>query len=477
MTTGSTNQRKLLESRRTAIKKIGIAGLSVAAAPFIRASKPVGKVIVVGAGFAGVGAARHLLAHGYDVEIIEGQNRVGGRAHSTSTRDGFIDLGAAWLHGSPNNALYPLAQSANVDSIPTNFYQGLALDQTAQTPARSQFNWQGPESMLEGVTWPYLKWAASSPFGIHAPSGSMADVVVALPEGQSPMEACVGRGLLEVSMAAELSETHLVGILGFAGDDPFGEIKNPVDVVSGTQDALMVNGMQNFLAQLVDGIPVTLNEAVEEIDWTAAGAKVRTDKRSIECDAVVVTASIGVLKSGKIAFSPPLPQTHRNALNGLGMGLLNKIVLEFPEHLQIPTNDHLLHFCGPGPVHFALNGPALWQKPIFAGLSGGKKSKAIETMQDEELIASFIADLQRVLDTSLPDPTDAWVTRWGADPWALGSYSYPNLEATGYEQSELRQPLANRVYFAGEALSVQNSATVQGAFFDGQRAADSIINR
>ena len=113
----------------------------------------------------------------------------------------------------------------------------------------------------------------------------------------------------------------------------------------------------------------------------------------------------------------------------------------------------------------------------MAGLAGGKKSKLIETARDEDLVARFMDDLEMLLDTKLPEPTGSWITRWGADPWALGSYSFPNLNATGYEQMELRKPLDNRVYLAGEALSVEQSATVQGAFFDGQRAADLIINR
>lgn len=472
-----TSRRGFEKTRRTAIKKMGMAGVALLTAPSIRANKPIGKVVIVGAGFAGVGAARHLLAHGYEVEIIEGQNRVGGRAHSKSTRDGFIDLGAAWLHGSPNNPLYPAALSANMNTAPTNFYQGLALDRTAEEPVRTPFNWQGPESMLSDLTWPYLKWAASSPFGIDAPRGSVEDVLNALPDGQSAIEACAGRGLLEVSVAAELGETHIVSLLGFSGTDPFGEVKDPNDVVSGTQDALLVSGMQNFLSHLASGIPISFGESVEAIDWSGAGATVHTDQRSAKCDAVIVTASIGLLKADRISFSPPLPESHRNALGGLGMGLLNKIVLEFPQGLNVQTRDQLLHFCGPGPVQFALNGPALWQKPIFAGLSGGKKSKAIEAAQDQDLIAAFVDDLETTLDTKLPEPTNSWITRWGADPWALGSYSFPNLEATGHEQAELRKPLANRVYLAGEALSVEHSATVQGAFFDGQRAADSIINR
>ena len=315
-----TGTKSLVQSRRSAIKTMGLAGLSLLAAPIVPAANPVGRVVVVGAGFAGVGAARHLLANGYEVEIIEGQNRLGGRAHSTNTRDGFIDLGAAWLHGSPNNPLYPIAQSANIDSVTTNFYQGLALDRIAEQSVRTPFNWQGPEPMFTDLTWPYLKWAASSPFGIAAPSGSVEDVLTSLPTGQTTIEACVGRGILEVSIAAELSETHLVSVLGFDGTDPFGEVNDPVDVISGSQDALMVDGMQNFLAYLARDISVSLGESVEAIDWSGEGTKILTDKRSVECDAVVVTASIGLLQTDKIAFSPPLPDSHRNALDAFGMG-------------------------------------------------------------------------------------------------------------------------------------------------------------
>jgi len=464
-------------NRRQVNKGLGAIALStlMPSATFANSSK--GKIVVVGAGFAGIGTARHLRANGFDVEVIEAQDRIGGRVHSVPAADGFIDLGAAWLHGSPNNPLFPVAKEMAFPNVATDLTAGLITD-TRQGGAPRQEQLQAGtvfSEMESALLWPGLRWYATAPFGFHAPKGDVATALAPVFSSKSPIQACATKGLLEVAFATELPDTHIVQLFGARGTDPFGEVLNPVDIPPSSEDALMIGGMQNFLAKLARNIDITLNEKVDAIDWSGATPTVQTDKRTIDCDAVIVTVSVGVLKKNKIKFTPSLTEGHRTALNGWGMALLNKVILEYPDTIAISAKDQLLHFCGNGPVQFALNGPVIWGAPIFVGLSGGKQSKAIETASDDDLALGLHKDLEAALGQSLPDPVNSWITRWASNPWAEGSYSFFNLNATGQEVLAMRAPLGKSILFAGEALSATQTATVHGAFFDGMRAADQLV--
>ncbi len=446
-----------------------LAGLTL---PSVKISANTSKKVgVIGAGFAGVGAARYLKAQGMDVEIIEARSRLGGRTHSEQTAYGHTDLGAAWLHGSPNNPLYPVAREMQLAMHPTNFLRGDILTHEGLTKlASSELG-----GIPTGIIWPAIQWYAGGLLGFGPPKATAAAVMESVFSELPVDQACAYRGLLEVSNAAELEETSVLSLFGLEGSDPYGKVQDPIDIESNSQDALMLGGMQNFLAALAQDIPVSLDESVTEIDWGPSGVTLSTSKRDVQYDAVILTASVGVLQDGVIRFTPVLPATHQQALSGFGMGLLNKVVLEFPESLPTLSDEQIIHLCGESPVNFVLNGPKLNHGPLISGLAGGLKSKAIEHASDEELVHSLKKQLDQLHGSALPDPTDAWVTRWGQDPWARGSYSFYNTKISGDAVRTLRKPLGGRVYLAGEALSIGDSSTVHGAYFDGQRAAAAVL--
>ncbi|MCP5002017.1 MAG: FAD-dependent oxidoreductase [Hyphomicrobiales bacterium] len=407
---------------------------------------------------------------GYSVDVIEARDRLGGRAHSVPFGKGTADLGAAWLHSTPYNPLLPLAKKTGVEYANTNFASHSALskdgriDQIVLSP-------ESTTAPFETMTGPGLSWAWRSAIGLSAPDGSAGQYMEeGIAASLNSVEACTVRGLYEVAFAAELDDIHIVGLLGSSGTDPYWKPDPTLEDGLPRSDALMYEGMQKFLEILSKDIPVSLNEPVRVINWGSDGLVVESSKRSEQFDAVIVTVSIGVLKNGSIKFVPPLPDSYRQALNGLSMGLLNKVLLRYPEGTKWRTDRQFISFCDKDPVQFAVNGLALTNDPAFFGLAGGNAARAIEQATDDELVHKLHSQLRIATGIALPDPVEVRVTRWSLDPWALGSNAYLNRQATGYEKLALRQPLGGRVLFAGEAISIEGGS-VDTAYFDGVRAA------
>lgn len=103
--------------------------------------------------------------------------------------------------------------------------------------------------------------------------------------------------------------------------------------------------------------------------------------------------------------------------------------------------------------------------PLLVGIAGGHAAREIEVRTDEEIAQRLCAELSTVLSRKVPTPTDVYITRWGQEPFILGSYSRLLGGATGLEPRQLRQPIAGRGYFAGEALHPTDPGTVHGAFW------------
>lgn len=476
-------------SRRKILLGGGLAAVAAGAVSFVRKSRSAriakipkgGKIVVVGAGFAGIGAARTLSEQGYNVEVVEARDRVGGRAYTADLGGDAVDLGAAWLHDSRGNMLFDVVKELNVPNVNSNFSDALVTDvDGAENPqAKLEYDSDQASALIEEVlTTPYLKWQAYQYLGISAPKVSVEDAFKPMMASLPPMVACALQGLVETQNAVTPDKVHAVVEMGLVGTDPFGQKEDaPEERGLPAFEVLLPNGMGTFAATLADDLNISLNEPVSAIEWSDTGATVTTNKRSIEADAVIVTVSAGLLKAGKIQFGEGgLPASHKAALDSFGMGVLNKVVLRYPDGTDWNREYDFFNYCGDAPVHFSVNALKLFDRPLVIGLCGGQKSLDIETADDAALVAGLHAAHQAAIGQTLPDPVDYVITRWRQDEWALGSYSYPNMSTSGYETEALRAPIGGRVLLSGEALSVNKAGTVNGAFFDGVRAANLLIS-
>jgi len=444
--------------------------------------QPGSKVLVVGAGMAGLASAARLREHGYEVVILEARNRTGGRVHTIDTFCVPIDLGASWLHGGPQNPLRQLARHHGVQTRETDYrntcvyVDGRVLTISDLDPALCRF-----EKSL--YTWRNLLSYAGAWLALHVGIGvshtSMGTFIdrAAAHLGQTDendrvavrlARTAIGSGSAlpvdELSIAALLHESRTGG--------------KEAECVNGRLEVqpepFVLSGMKTITDAVGKGLAVRLNEVVERVVHRDGHVSIKTSQATHEAAAAVITVPLGVLKKGKIIFDPPLPASHQGALDRLEMGTFNKIVLEFP-HAFWPTEPDLIALLDPGlAVPFFVNLQRYTERPILLGFAGGGPGRGFTGRASDEIVGRVTKDLRGSFGDSVCDPVSACTTDWVNDPFACGSFSTSPLGVTGGEAEILSEPIGNTLFLAGEAIHSTDPATVHGAFWSGRRAADQI---
>jgi monoamine oxidase len=205
--------------------------------------------------------------------------------------------------------------------------------------------------------------------------------------------------------------------------------------------------------------------------------RIETSRGAFEADAAILTAPLGVLQRGAVAFDPPLSEEKRAALGRLGMGVLDKVALRFPRAFW-PRERHFVGYASaradefPVFLNLARGGGA----PILVGFAGGSAARELEGRSDAEIAGAAMAVLRRIFGRGVPEPEAAVATRWASDPDALGSYSNLRVGADPADYDRLAAPLAGgRLRFAGEATNRAHPATVHGAYLSGVREAERLL--
>lgn len=428
--------------------------------------EPGARIIVVGAGFAGIAAARDLDAAGYEVIVLEARGRVGGRALSDESLGLPIDMGASWLHFGDRNPLAPFARESGIAFNVSDYENATIFGKDGlKAPAAEVFANVAIDERLEGaLLWPYLRWRAGQMFGASGSGRTVNDVWQEAVHGHvAPLDEAAFRIILETQFAAPLDE---VAVEVFFQDEealPKGEL-------------FLTGGMQNLAAWLARGLDIRFGQDVRAIRWTADNATVETDAHNMECAGVVLTCSVGVLKSGDIALDPGLPKAHREVLDRLDMGLLNKIALRFPTPQWLNNEEFAVLTEGSLPS-IVVNHHVYSGEPILLALTGGKTAQLLEEQNADTSVAALIRGIEAATGKRLIEPEDYAVWSWGTDPFALGSYVHHVPGANLAEGETLAEPVDRRLFLAGEALAGENYGTVAGAWLSGRRAAASIAGK
>lgn len=252
------------------------------------------RVIVIGAGCAGLGAARHLRAQGIDCVVLEARERIGGRTHSLQLGAVTVDVGAAWLQQFDDNALAREAERLGVRLVATDFGQPLAAAS------------DGPVDGIDAA-WEALRR------GI---------------DRRLPLSEGVARYLATLAPAEARATRYAIdGNLIIEACRPLEELS--VDSLDeegvGANDHFLPGGYRQLIDHLAAGLDIRLEQPVARIDWQEGGVRVN-DERGDFC---ICSVPLGVLKT--LAFVPALPQPQQDALAHLGMGTLEKVVLQFEE--------------------------------------------------------------------------------------------------------------------------------------------------
>jgi monoamine oxidase len=447
----------------------GLLGQSCAQAKTELYSTPRGKemstkteIVVVGAGAAGLGAATTLRDEGYDVIILEGRNRIGGRVWTNHAwPDAPLDMGASWIHAVKGNPLTELAKKFKVKTLPTDYdniytYDSAGIELT--DPARNRLD-QRLADLLAALD--KSREALDKDISLGQALKQTAAKLNLSDQAQHELDYAITTAI-EHEYAADVSELSL-----FHWDEG-GNFEGGDVVFPGGYDQI-ING-------LAKGLDIRLEQFVRQIEYDPdEGVRITTSQEVFEADYAVITLPLGVLKKGTVNFSPTLPPAKLSAIRRLGMGLLNKLYLRFPEVFWDEDGD-FIGYISPrkGEWNEWLNVYKYIGQPILVGFNAGVYGRQIENLTDEALVAPAMKTLQTVYDGAIPQP-EAWlISRWANDPFAWGSYSYLPPGATPADRDALAQPVSNRLFFAGEATSRQYQATVHGALLSGQRAAKEI---
>jgi monoamine oxidase len=432
-------------------------------------------VIVVGAGAAGLAAARELARAGVRVTILEARNRVGGRIFTTRLRGWAlpIELGAEFIHGRPRETL-SLVEEARllVDRVPDLHW----LRTRRGVEDRNDFFEQ-----MSRITSRMRK---------QGPDRSVAEFL----QGQKKLRPDLrlhSRFFVEGFHAASLDRVseHSLSTAGEGEPEP-GE-EDQFRIVGG-YDRLM----RWLLSQARGRVDLKLGAVVSEIAWSRGRATVsiaasaRRAARRLAADRILITVPMAVLKTlpgspGAIRFRPALLEKDR-ALSRLETGEVVKVVFRFRERfweehgLLARRRDRydfaFLHARDSSVPTWWTSAPAL--SPMLTGWAGGPSAQALLPERDETVVAVALEALGRVLNVSprrLEALLEGWhFHNWTKDPFSRGAYSYTGVGGTAAHRA-LARPVAGTLFFAGEATDPDQTGTVAGAIASGQRAANEIL--
>jgi monoamine oxidase len=427
------------------------------------------RVVVVGAGLAGLGAARALHDRGIQVVVLEARDRIGGRVH---TSEHGVDLGAHWVHGSEGNPLTNLARHL---AVPTLFVGGdssysggwdqILLRGTGGTTLSGEDKLHSilvADEVRDALEALRRRWArdCAADISVH---DALAQVLASRELSADARRAVAWHTALWARDDCGADDTDLSFLWW---DDGYQ--------VYGYGDSVFVDGFGALVSSLARGLDVRCGHTVRRIDYggpIGTPPLVDTDRGHFEADAVIVTLPLGVLKAEAVEFDPPLPASKRAAIGRLGMGAIAKVVLHYDVPFW-PTERYVFGLHGDGVADRPTVVVNLWKthrRPSLVLLAGGSLARRVEAWSDAAARAWSRSTLREVFGVEPPEPTHVERTDWTRDVRSLGAYSFVGVGATPADIDALAEPVAGRVFFAGEATYRHHWAAAHGAYASGLR--------
>ncbi len=443
-------------------------------------SKKLVDVLVLGAGAAGLAAARDLSQAGLRVTVVEARPRIGGRILTLHDPRSPVplELGAEFVHGEAPET-FAVARAA-----------GLAL---VELPDVHELVSSGRFKAM-GDFWEIVNRMNKDLARRIAARGKDFPISEYLDSGRVPAP---GRGMLRdfvEGFYAAIPERLSAKSLAEEAED------EEEDSMEGKQFRVL-NGNDALMKWLRDGLDpdrteVRLSTVADSIEWKRGAVSVtcrggdRTTAIALSARAALVTLPLAVLKSGTIRFRPELPAKQR-ALQGIETGQIFKIVLRFREAFWEESEflkERRVKGSNPGAGMNFLHAhgaevPTWWtslpvRSPVLTGWVGGLTAEQLLAEEPQlRLERSLVAlsDILAVPRRELEEQLDAWASHdWRADPFARGAYSYIGVGGTGAPRA-LARPVEETLFFAGEATNGEQIGTVAGALASGHRAARELL--
>jgi monoamine oxidase len=404
--------------------------------------------VIVGAGAAGIAAARHLAAAGRRYALIEAADVVGGRCITDTTTFGVpFDRGAHWIHMAEINPLAKLAPQAGLAIYPVPPGQRMRI---------------GRRFARESEMEDYLAALVRANTAIFDAARGRGDVscAQALPKDLGDWRGAIEFFLGPFGCGKDLAEISAIDFARSAERD---------------NDAFCRQGYGTLLAKLAGGLAVELASPATTIDWGGrSGVTVETAKGRIAAGAAIVTVSTNVLASGRIKFTPDLPRRQLDAAAKLRLGSYDRVALELPGNPLGLRADEPMFEKSSGPRTAAVLGNVSGTTLCTIDV-GGNFGRDLAGNGEPEMIDFALQWLTGLYGSDMKKAAKrSHATRWNAAPWVLGAFSAAAPGAQGSRRI-LMEPLNNRLWFAGEAVHETLWGTVGGAWESGERAADAVM--
>ena len=567
-------------------------------------TKKLGKVIVIGAGIAGLAAAQQMQQFGLEVIVLEARDRVGGRIATFRKSSYIADLGAMVVTGLGGNPVTTLSKQINMElhkirqKCPLYESDGQTVPKDKDEMVEREFNrlLEATSYLSHQLDFNYVGSAGSGGQGGNTRPVSLGQAlewVIRLQEqGVKQRQVAHLRSVLSLQGRLITNQHRMIAIMDrlvelnkqykemtesklqtrditqeFVLRSKLRDLHNackewdqlaeqqkeieaklqeleaspPSDVYLSSKDRQILdwhfanlefanatslsnlslkhwdqdddfeftgshltvrNGYSCVPVALSEGLDIRLNTAARAVRygvngvevWAAPSRSPHTNHTVYKADAVLVTLPLGVLKASAppsaVAFNPPLPDWKSQAIQRLGFGNLNKVVLCFERIFWDPTANLFGHVgsttASRGELFLFWN---LYKAPVLLALVAGEAACVMENVSDDVIVGRCIAVLKGIFGNQVvPQPRESVVTRWRADPWARGSYSFVAVGSSGSDYDLLAAPVAPpptpgapppppRVFFAGEHTIRNYPATVHGAFLSGLREGGRIADQ
>jgi polyamine oxidase len=434
-------------------------------------TEPVDRVVVVGAGIAGLTVANALAHAGVECIVMEARSRVGGRLHTVDLAGSPVDMGASWIHQPIGNPLRDLAEQLGVPCRAANPLPDMAVFDCAEQRRLSTAEVTASLTMMF-ETFPGAVERLRVELGPDASAAEAIESYVTR-EGWTPAESRRARqglrGVIEAD-AADRAERQSLRWLG-----------NEIDYGGDYLGDIPVGGYRRLVDALATGVDVRLAVEVTDVTVTRGGVRVRTgDGGAQDGSHVVVTVPLGVLQRGRPQFSPALPPDRVAAIRRLGFGRYEKVVVRFDRpfwrdagfsHLMLFPRDPVQ------PMHFVIDQSAFDAGAVLVcHVFHSATDHVIEATQDEAC-QWFLGVLSAAVGHPCPAPSAVTVSSWSTEVHSEGAYSHLPPGAGPDDLDLLGEPIHGRLLFAGEHTQSARMGFADGAMSSGIREAKRLLAR
>ncbi|MEZ4532734.1 MAG: NAD(P)/FAD-dependent oxidoreductase [Thermomicrobiales bacterium] len=402
-------------------------------------------VAIIGAGAAGLGAAKALQAAGKSFVVFEAMDRSGGRAWTDTGTFGVpVDWGCHWLHSASINPMRQYADELGVDYLSHAVPWKVAQHGTVLNESKSD------ELFTELVRLYEVGLGA----GAAGQDVALSDVVDTGSPAYSFFESAI-----QAEWGFTPAQVSTLDAARYKDTD---------------ENFAVTNGYGALVQQVAAGVPVELNTTVQQVVLDGNGVRVVTDRGAVEASAVIVTVSTNVLARQLIAFEPGLPDWKLAAAAAVPLGSDNKVVLQI-DRRALGIDEHCsVRIPFPGAPWFNVQ-TLPFGRDIVSIYMGGPLSAELEASGSEAQIAAGIEAMKSAFGSHIEAAIGArGASAWGLEPSILGAYGAARPGEADL-RADLAKPVEDRIFFCGEATHPHFFSTCHGAWMSGERAAAEAV--